>query len=291
MHRFSLTPRHCLRTSCLFVLLATVAAHGQQSGVPNQELIPGVPPATPVTGPLPGVNSFPIGLTPLAGRPYVFELEYRDPAHMMPEDLQVVDSLKPELAKEASLLTYDLRSPGWQYHQIMCPAFPDYLFLSFTHGPDPNGSSRFVAALERNGPRVRIVSRYSHGMLPFDSSWNRPATREVFNRIIRQERGDMPIGQAPNWLVIGMCYAELSGNHVQVLTVHPRPDATLDLLRLGANRPQLEIDSDRSADVTFSDASQPGKTTLWRLHFDRHGEITSAEHSNERQAPKIALKP
>ena len=291
MHWPSLMPRLLLLIACLSIALTGLAAHGQQSAVPNLDLVPGVPPPTRVSGPLPGIDSSPIGLTPLSRRPYVFELEYRDPGQMTPQDASVFKSLRPELAKEASLLMYDLASPGWHYQQIMCPAFPDYLFLSFNHGPDPNGSSRFVAALERDGPRVRIVSRYSHGMLPFDASWNKPATRNIFNRIARQERGDTPLDQAPNWLVIGMCYAELSGNHVQVFTVHPRPDATMDLLRLGANRPQLEINSDHSADVIFSDASRPGKTTFWKLHFNRHGEITSVERSSERQPPKIALKP
>lgn len=51
------------------------------------------------------------------------------------------------------------------------------------------------------------------------------------------------------------------------------------------------IESDQSADVTFSDVSRPTITTNWSLHFNRHGEITSVSKSLARQSPTIALKP
>jgi hypothetical protein len=47
----------------------------------------------------------------------------------------------------------------------------------------------------------------------------------------------------------------------------------------------------QSADVTFSDVSRPTITTNWTLHFDRHGQITSASRSPVRQPNVIALKP
>ncbi len=90
---------------------------------------------------------------------------------------------------------------------------------------------------------------------------------------------------------IAVCYAELSGYPVQVLNTIPLPDQTLDMLRLDANRPQMVIAADQSADVTFSDVSRPTITTNWTLHFDRHGQITSASRSLARQPAKIALKP
>jgi hypothetical protein len=51
------------------------------------------------------------------------------------------------------------------------------------------------------------------------------------------------------------------------------------------------IESDQSADVTFSDVSRPTITTNWSLHFNRHGEITSVSKSVAHQSPDIALKP
>ena len=124
--------------------------------------------------------------------------------------------------------------------------------------PDDSGSSRFAAMLPRNSAQVRIVSTYAHGLLPFDASWNRPGTFEVFNGMLRQERGTAPLSSAPNWLLIALCYAELSGYPVQVLSVQPAlRDRRLDLLRLDANQPQMVIKPDQSADVTFSDVSRP----------------------------------
>ena len=114
---------------------------------------------------------------------------------------------------------------------------------------------------------------------------------EVFNSILRRERGTRPLSEAPNWLMISICYAELSGYPVQVLSYSPLPATSLDLLRLGADRAQMVIGADQSAEVTFSDVSRPGLTTNWRLQFDRHGQITSVAHAVTRQAENIALKP
>jgi hypothetical protein len=53
----------------------------------------------------------------------------------------------------------------------------------------------------------------------------------------------------------------------------------------------MMIEADQSADVTFSDVSRPSITSNWSLHFDRHGQITSAGRSLSRQPSIIALKP
>jgi hypothetical protein len=276
----------------LFVSLAFQAVCGfaQAPQAANQDLFPGFS-ATATNTPFPGVTPVPIGTTPLSSSPKVIALDHLEPNQMSQADYEVVSNLSAELSKQAALANFDISGPAWHYQQIVCPAFPDYVFLAFTHGPDESGSSRFVALLPRNDAQVRIVSTYAHGFLPFEASWNRPGTFEVFNSVLRQERGTTPLSHAPNWLMIAVCYAELSGYSVQVLNVIPNPGPTLDILRLGANRPQMVIAGDQSADVTFSDVSRPTITTNWTVHFDRHGQITSATRSAVRQGEVIALKP
>jgi hypothetical protein len=273
----------------LFVGLTFVAfcAFAQ---APNQDLFPGFT-STATNSPFPGVTAVPIGTTPLGSSPTVIGLDHLDPTQMSIADYEVVSNLSAELSKQAALANFDISSPAWHYQQIVCPAFPDYVFLGFTHGADDSGSSRFAALLPRNDAQVRVVSTYAHGLLPFEASWNRPGTFEVFNGMLRQERGTAPLSHARNWLLIAVCYAELSGYPVQVLNVLPNPAPTLDMLRLAANRPQMIIGADQSAEVTFSDVSRPTVTTNWSLHFDRHGQITSASRSLVRQPNVIALKP
>ena len=266
------------------VLLVSVTASAQT------DLFPGVT-ATPAREAFPGVTPIPIRNTPLSGTPSVLGLDRLDPAQMSAADYEVVSNLSAELSKQAALANFDISQPAWHYQQIVCPAFPDYVFLSFSHGADDSGSSHFVAMLPRSSAQVRVVSTYAHGLLPFNASWNRPGTFDVFNGMLRQERGRVAMSHARNWLMISVCYAELSGYPVQVLKYTPLPDTTLDLLRLDANQPQMTIGSDQSADVTFSDVSRPGSTTNWSLHFDRHGQITSAAHRLARQPTAIALKP
>jgi hypothetical protein len=267
-----------------------VCGFAQTPQATSQDLFPGFTPTATKTA-FPGVTPVPIGTEPLSSSPRVIALDYLEPERMSKADYEVVANLSAELSKQAALANFDISSPAWHYQQIVCPAFPDYVFLAFSHGPDESGSSRFVALLPRNDAQVRIVSTYAHGFLPFEASWNRPGTFEVFNGMLRQERGTAPISQAPNWLMIAVCYAELSGYPVQVLNVIPNPGPTLDMLRLGANRPQMVIAGDQSAVVTFSDVSRPAITTNWSVRFDRHGQITSATRSAVQQGNVIALKP
>jgi hypothetical protein len=271
-------------------LLAGLAVLSASAQTPQADLFPGVT-ATPTNTAFPGVTPVPIATTPLSVPPSVIALERLEPGQMNAADYDVVSDLSPELSKQAALANFDISNPGWHYQQIMCPAFPGYVFLAFTHGADESGSSRFAAMLPRNSAQVHIVSTYAHGLLPFDASWNRPGTFEVFNGMLRQERGMEPLSHARNWLMIAVCYAELSGYPVQVLNYTPLPGQSLDLLRLDANQPQMVLGGDQSADVTFSDVSRPTITTNWSLHFDRHGQITSASKKLARQSPTIALKP
>lgn len=278
-----------LRPLLLATLIALPAA-AQTPQASSQDLFPGFS-AAPTNTAFPGVSAFPIGKTPLSAPPSVISLDHLEPAQMSAADYEVVSNLSAELSRQAALANFDISGPAWHYQQIVCPAFPDYVFLAFTHGADESGSSRFVAMLPRNSAQVRIVSTYAHGLLPFEASWNRPGTFEVFNGLLREERGTTPLSHARNWLLIAVCYAELSGYPVQVLNYTPRPEPSLDFLRLDANQPQMIIESDQSADVTFSDVSRPTITTNWSLHFNRHGQITSASRRLARQAPTIALKP
>jgi hypothetical protein len=274
------------------LLLASLALHfvSAAAQAPSQKLFPGYT-ATATNTAFPGVAPVPVASTPLSASPSVISLDHLDPAQMNAADYEVVSDLSAELSKQAALANFDISRPAWHYQQIVCPAFRDYVFLSFSHGADDSGSSHFAALLPRNGSQVRVISTYAHGLLPFEASWNRPGTFEVFNGMLRQERGMAPLSDAPNWLMIAVCYAELSGYPVQVLGYVPRPEPTLDLLRLNANQPQMLISPDQSADVTFSDVSRPTITTNWALHFDRHGQITSASRSLARQPGSIALKP
>jgi len=267
--------------------LQTLPAFSQ---APNQDLFPGVTASVTNTA-FPGFSAHPIAGTPLSNPPSVIALDHLDPEQMSRADYDVVSNLSAELAKQAALANFDISRPGWHYQQIVCPAFPDYVFLAFSHGADDSGSSRFGAILPRNDAKVRVISTYAHGLLPFNASWNRPGTFEVFNGLLRQERGEVPLSHAPNWLMISVCFAEVSGYPVQVLSTVPLPDQTLDMLRLDANRPQMMIAADQSADVTFSDVSRPTITINWTLHFDRHGQITSSSQNKTRQSTAIALKP
>src|SRR6202453_2401169 len=163
----------------LLASITVLSAPAQTPQASNQDLFPGIR-ATPTSTAFPGITAVPIATTPLSVPPSVIALEHLEPGQMNAADYDVVSNLSPELSKQAALANFDISNPGWHYQQIMCPAFPDYVFLAFTHRADESGSSRFAAMLPRNSAQVRIVSTYAHGLLPFDASWNRRGTFEVF---------------------------------------------------------------------------------------------------------------
>lgn len=277
-YTFEVSMRRTLPILTGSVLFACCIAQGQQSKTAPQPLVSSVPVA-------------PMAKSPLAGPPYVYVLEHRKAAEISREDQAVLAARTPELKKQAQYFNFDLDSEGWSYQQIICPAFPDYLFLEFSHGPEPNGSSRFAAVLERDGPFVRVAPQTTHGLRAPLPPWKRPVTYEAFNHVLRRERGLAPLSDAPNWLVIGMCFAELTGDHVQVFTAKPLPAPSMDLIRLGAQLPQMNVATNQSTVITFSDASVPALNTNWLLTFDRRGQIVSAARSSQRQPRKLALKP
>jgi hypothetical protein len=274
--------------------LAGGAARGQQSAAlsasSTEEIFPGIT-ATRTQENFPGIAAESIDRTPLSGPPAILELERLPAARISAQDAGVVASMTAELAQKTRTAGFDIGGGGWDYEQIVCPVFPDFVFLAFHQAADSIGSSRFVAVLERNAAWVRVVPTISQGTLPLGSVWSRPGAYEIFNYMLRRERGLRPLGSAPAWLSIAMCYAELGGHHVQVFVPEKLPDSTLDMSRLGATQPELHVDPDRSAEVTFSDAAKAAVTTDWLLRFDRHGQIFSAGRSGERQPAKIALQP
>ena len=259
------------------------------SATPAHDAFPGAA-ATLTDAAFPGITPSPLGPRSLAAPPSVMDLPYLDPGQMSEADNQLISDLRTQLAQEASRSSFDISDATWHYQQIVCAAFPEYVLLAFTHGSAPEGSSRFVAILPRDRGQINIISAYAHGLLPFLPSWNRPSSFALFNRMLRQERGKSPLSHAPNWLLVGMCYAGISGYPVQVLSTASNPDSTLDLLRLDANRPQLFVEPDQSALVTFSDVSQPTVTANWSLRFNRMGELTAASRDLTHQAASVARK-
>lgn len=257
---------------------------------PSPEKFPGYS-ASPAPDKFSGYTASRVDTTPLSATPYVYALKRRDPAQMETDDARLLQSRRPQLDRQAALLSFNLGAPGWRFQQVVCPALPDYVLLSYVRGPSPSGSSRFTAVLERDNPRVEIVPAFAHGMKPFTAAWSKPSTFGIFNRMLRRERGSRSLATAPNWLVIGMCYAELSGHPVQALTSKPLPDPTLDLQRLQARLPQMQVAPDRSTEISFSDVSQPTVTSGWVLDFDRNGRIVAAQIDRARQPARARLGP
>ena len=114
--------RGCYELSLLCVLaIASSAipgyvAHGQETANPS---------ATQATGEFPGIASQPIQGTPLSGAPAILALEHRPAAEMQPGDAAVVAAMSVELSQKARIAGFDTGGAGWEYEQIVCPAFPD----------------------------------------------------------------------------------------------------------------------------------------------------------------------
>jgi hypothetical protein len=184
------------------------------------------------------------------------------PARMNPHDRSLELQAERSIAKRAGYAGFDLNSGAWTYSQVVCPAFPNHLFLRFTRNQGPGDVSVFTASIPRNGTSpVRIIPIERRGYSLFSPAPVNALTIEAFNHIRAEERPD---GPTP-WVGISLCYAALAGVK---LPLNPNMDSgsaqTVSSI--------LTLDRDSGAIMRLTDtASAP--PTEWKLTFDRKGKL------------------
>ncbi len=200
-------------------------------------------------------------------------------AQMSAGDRDLVADAESSIQERAGFENLDFNGNGWTYHQLVCPALPNHLFLRFTRSEDTRDMSMFSAAIPRNGEgRVHIIPIVRRGYSLFSPAPIGALTIAAFNRI-RTEEGD---AAKADWLGTGLCYAALAGANPQL----GGPAEALDKGNANATAPPtLFVNSDGSAVIHFEDVSSSKGPMEWSMSFDTKGKLVKATH-----APASALR-
>jgi hypothetical protein len=244
------------------ILSAPVVAQSSPDNVPSSPYKVRVVPPAVDPGP------FPVGGTRSKSTP---SIELRAPEQMSPTDRLVASNDESSIAEHAQIEGFDLNQGKWAYAQIVCPAFPNHLFLRYTQNNGVGDVTVFSASIPRNGQgRVRIIPIQKRSYSLFSPAPVNAMTISAFNHV-RAEEGT---GQSSSWLGNALCYAALAG-------AKPRL-ASEEELRTGGSTPALnailEVPVKGGEVIRFVDEAAKPRPMQWTMTFSPQGKLTKATH-------------
>jgi hypothetical protein len=206
----------------------------------------------PAPGLLPGKSPFAIDPSAVSAAQSVRVLSENE---MPREDHDLVADAESSIREKAGFENMEFEGAGWTYHELVCAALPNHMFLRFTRDDGTRQMSMFSAAIPRNGNgSVHIIPIVRKGYSLFS-----PA----------------PIGALTIAAFTGLCYAALAGAN----PVIPGPEAG-DLANLPlVIPPTLRITTQGSAIIHFADVSTASRPVEWILNFDSRGKLVKASHT------------
>jgi hypothetical protein len=219
-------------------------------------------------------------------------IEYRTLEQMTAQDREVAANAESSIGEHTKFadleFNQDSQQKGsWSYEQVVCPALPQHVFLSFRRNNGVGDVSMFTASIPRGGEgQVRIIPIQLRGYSLFSPAPVNAMTVAAFNKIWAEENPDR--APAPEWLGVGLCYAALAGGHPQL---PPVDDDAVPKKLIAENKGILEVSNGGGAVMTFNDVSVPKRTMNWSLSFDRNGKLLKASHSAAQPIRVIVVKP
>ena len=201
---FRISPIRLVATLVLAAVVLAAASYvqSQDSGASKQErIVPDTVPAKPF-------STIATRQTPL------YTVEFRSADQLTQQDRLVLADAESSIAEHAGFAGLEYQQNNWNYRQIVCPTFPNHLFLQYTRNNGAGDMSVFSASIPRNGEgRVRIVPILKRGYSLFSPAPINALTISAFNHIRAEE------GEAANsdWLGNALCYAALAGSQPQIL--------------------------------------------------------------------------
>ena len=173
---------------------------------------------------------------------------------------------------------------NWNYRQIVCPTFPNHLFVQYTRNNGAGDMSVFSASIPRNGEgRVRIVPILKRGYSLFSPAPINALTISAFNHI-RAEEGETA---NTDWLGNALCYAALAGRKPQILAADAEPAVHKPIPALTAAM-DVEMQAHGMEVIRFDDAAARPACDGVAMTFTHQGKLIKATH---RPASMMAASP
>jgi hypothetical protein len=243
-----------------------------------RQITPAAPPAPKQIAPRQAATPFPPDAwTPVSS----VTVSVRPAEQMTAEDRVLETSAEPTIAEQAGVSGMEFTSGRWSYQQIVCPAFPNHLFLRFTRNQGAGDVSIFSASIPRTGKRrVRIIPIQRRSYSLFSPAPVNAITVAAFNHI-RAEEQSMQVG---GWADVGLCYAALAGANPELA----QPDKwTGNPHSYPASSAELSYPGPGGAVLQLTDISARPRPVEWTLVFDAKGKLRKA---GRRTAPMIEAK-
>ena len=214
----------------------------------------------------------------------IYTVGFRSADEISQQDRLLIANAESSIAEHAGFAGLEYQGSAWTSRQVVCPSFPNHLFLQYTRNNGSGDVSVFSASIPRNGEgRVRIVPILRRSYSLFSPAPINSLTISAFNHIRAEE------GQSANadWLGNALCYAALAGSQPEIV----KPGATPELGKpVAALSAQLEIQTQdhREEVIRFDDAAGHPHATEWTMTFARNGRLIKATH---RSATLRSVRP
>ena len=204
----------------------------------------------------------------------MYTVEFRSAEQLSQQDRLLVADAESTIAEHAGFLGLEYQDSSWSYQQVVCPSFPNHLFLEYTRSDGDNDRTVFSASIPRNGNgRVRIVPILKRSYSLFSPAPINALTISAFNHI-RSEEGD---AANADWLGNGLCYAALAGAHPQIRPPDAVPTIGKPIPALTAAIDILTQSHGQQV-IRFDDAAALPRPMEWTMTFTRSGKLIKATH-------------
>ena len=214
----------------------------------------------------------------------IYTVEFRSADEISQQDQLLIANAESSITEHAGFAGLEYQGSAWTSRQVVCPSFPNHLFLQYTRNNGSGDVSVFSASIPRNGEgRVRIVPILRRSYSLFSPAPINALTISAFNHIRVEE------GQSANadWLANALCYAALAGSQPGIVERGATPELGKPVAALSA---QLEIQTPdhREEVIRFDDAAGHPHATEWTMTFARNGRLIKATH---RSATLRSVRP
>ncbi len=212
--------------------------------------------------------------TPVSSATSSATVELRPVDQMTAQDRNLEADAEASIAEQAGVSGMEFTSGRWSYRQIVCPAFPNHLFLRFTRNQGAGDVSVFSASIPRNGRgRVRIIPILRRSYSLFSPAPVNAITIAAFNHIRAEEKTT----QVGGWADFGLCYAALAGANPELA----RPDEWAGRRNSEPRTypwcsAELSYPNAGGAILRMTDASVRPRPMEWMLVFNAKGTLVKA---------------
>lgn len=213
----------------------------------------------------------------------VYTVELRSADELSQRDRLLLADAESSIAEHAGFAGMEYQQNGFTYRQIVCPSFPNHLFLEYTRNNGVGDVTVFSASIPRNGEgRVRVIPVLKRGYSLFSPAPINALTISAFNHI-RAEEGE---GVNSDWLGNALCYAALAGSVPQIVPADATPAVHKPIPALTA---AMDVDMKLKGMevVRFDNAAARPRPTEWTMTFTHSGKLVKATH---RVAPTLTAR-